>query len=374
MISILPEDLHDDIPTGFNVAGHVGKQIFEPLPFCLRTQLTRKSKAHLNLRDRYLPYKKVIAQVLVDKNPQIKTVINKVDNVGDESEFRTFQYEVLAGEGNMDVSVSENGCTFEFNYAKVYWNSKLEYEHGRLVDMFNPGEVVCDVMAGIGPFAVPAGKKGVLVWANDMNPESYHYLKKAIDKNKVSPFHVSPMFRCKVLTRPQVSQFVRPFCEDGRVFVHKAADSVLSASQNGEFAVVPAPRPKSKSLPPVEPKRVPIPPTISHFVMNLPATAIEFLGHYRGIYAGHEDLFTPNTMTKLPMVHVHCFSFKADDETPLIDICQRITKYIGFEMKHGDPENEGEVSIHDVRNVSPSKRMFCASFRIPREVAFAARS
>ena len=165
---------------------------------------------------------------------------------------------MLAGDGNMDVSVSENGCTFEFNYAKVYWNSKLEYEHGRLVDMFNPGEVVCDVMAGIGPFAVPAGKKGVLVWANDMNPESYHYLKKAVEKNKVS-------------------QFVRPFCEDGRVFVHQAADSVLSASQNGEFATVPAPRPKSKSLPPAEPKRVPIPPTVSHFVMNLPPPPISAL-------------------------------------------------------------------------------------------------
>lgn len=108
--------------------------------------------------------------------------------------------------------------------------------------------------------------------------------------------------------------------------------------------------------------------------MNLPATAIEFLGHYRGVYAEHEDLFSPLTEAKLPMVHVHCFSYKADDDTPIIDICQRITKYLGFEMKHGDPENEGEVAIHDVRNVSPSKRMFCASFRIPREVAFAARS
>lgn len=105
--------------------------------------------------------------------------------MGSESEFRTFQYEVLAGPDDMDVSVSENGCTFEFNYAKVYWNSKLEYEHGRLVEMFKPGEVVCDVMAGIGPFAVPAGKKGVIVWANDMNPESYHYLKKAVERNKV---------------------------------------------------------------------------------------------------------------------------------------------------------------------------------------------
>jgi hypothetical protein len=25
MQSILPEELHDDIPTGFNVAGHVGR-------------------------------------------------------------------------------------------------------------------------------------------------------------------------------------------------------------------------------------------------------------------------------------------------------------------------------------------------------------
>ncbi|KAM7222251.1 putative undecaprenyl pyrophosphate protein [Rhypophila decipiens] len=337
MTSILPEDLHDDIPAGFNMAGHV---------------------AHLNLRERYLPYKKIIAQVLLDKNPQIRTVINKVDTVGSESEFRTFQYEVLAGPDDMDVSVSESGCTFEFNYAKVYWNSKLEHEHARLVDMFQPGEVVCDVMAGIGPFAVPAGKKGVIVWANDMNPESHFYLKKAIEKNKVTPF-------------------VRPFCDDGRFFIHKAADSVLAASQAGENIVIPAPRPKRKNgvtpLTP-EPKRIPIPPTISHFVMNLPATAIEFLGHYRGIYAGHEDLFAPHTEAKLPMVHVHCFSFKADDDTPIVDICERITKYLGFEVKHGDPEREGEVAIHDVRNVSPSKRMFCASFRIPREVAFAARS
>ncbi|KAK0618568.1 Met-10+ like-protein-domain-containing protein [Bombardia bombarda] len=341
MSSILPDELHGDIPAGFNTAGHV---------------------AHLNLRDRYLPYKKVIAEVLLDKNPQITTVINKVDNVGTESEFRTFQYEVLAGPDDLQVKVTEGGCLFDFDYAKVYWNSKLETEHRRLIDLFQPREVVCDVMAGIGPFAVPAGKKGVFVWANDMNPESFYYLKDAIEKNKVS-------------------QFVRPFCEDGRTFILKAADLVVDAANKGECAIMPGKRPTrtktaagGPTAPTPEPTRIPIPATISHFVMNLPASAIEFVGCYRGLYAGHEALFEPATATKLPLIHVHCFSYKADDETPLNDICQRITKELGFPMRPGNPDVEGEVAIHDVRDVAPAKRMFCASFRLPRELAFASRS
>lgn len=117
----------------------------------------------------------------------MKTVINKVDNVGADDEFRTFSYEVLAGPDDMLVEVSEAGCIFKFNYSKVYWNSKLGTEHHRIASLFNPGEVVVDVMAGIGPFAVPAGKKGVFVWANDKNPESYQWLEEAIRRNKVWP-------------------------------------------------------------------------------------------------------------------------------------------------------------------------------------------
>lgn len=46
---------------------------------------------------------------------------------------------------------------------KVYWNSRLETEHKRLVDTFKAGQVVVDVMAGIGPFAIPAAQKGCKV-------------------------------------------------------------------------------------------------------------------------------------------------------------------------------------------------------------------
>lgn len=54
--------------------------------------------------------------------------------------------------------------------AQVYWNSRLEREHQRLVAAFAPGEVVLDVMAGIGPFAIPAAQKGCTVCGRAARP------------------------------------------------------------------------------------------------------------------------------------------------------------------------------------------------------------
>lgn len=342
MTSILPEDAQGEIPVGFAIVGHV---------------------AHLNLRDEYLPYKKVIAEVLIDKNPGIKTVINKVDDVGTHSEFRTFAYEVLAGPDDMDVEISEGDCIFKFNYAKVYWNSRLQTEHKRLVESFHPGEVVCDVMAGVGPFAIPAGKKGVFVCANDLNPESYAAMKDAVKRNKVD-------------------NFVHPFCEDGHTFIKSTADDLLALTASGENTItIPSKTRRSRtnpaSTPIPAPKIITIPQTISHFVMNLPATAISFLPSFSGLYAGSEALFAPNTETKLPMVHVHCFSTKSDDNVKeSLEIAERVSKELGVEMRVGKEEEMGEenvVFVREVRDVAPKKRMFCASFRVPREVAFRSR-
>lgn len=183
-----------------------------------------------------------------------------------------------------------------------------------------------------------------------------------------------------------MSSFVRPFNADGRVFTYQAADGVLAASQAGEAAVIPSKQkfsrndPKAKRPPPTV---IPIPPTISHFVMNLPASAIEFLPHYRGLYTGHEDLFAPHTDTKLPVIHAHCFALKSDDETPRLDVCERVSRELGFAMQWDGVKDgpsgqvgeieEGKVAVHLVRDVAPAKSMYCASFRLPAEVAFAPR-
>lgn len=52
-------------------------------------------------------------------------------------------------------------------------------------------------MAGVGPFSIPAAKKGAFVYANDLNPCSYQWLCENIKLNKVSapppPFFLLPL-------------------------------------------------------------------------------------------------------------------------------------------------------------------------------------
>lgn len=89
-----------------------------------------------------------------------------------------FTVYVCAGEETFVTEVSQHGLRFRLDFSTVFWNSRLENEHRRLVEAhFRPGEVVADIMAGIGPFAVPAAKAGCTVYANDLNPESFRWLQ-----------------------------------------------------------------------------------------------------------------------------------------------------------------------------------------------------
>ncbi|RUP49198.1 Met-10+ like-protein-domain-containing protein [Jimgerdemannia flammicorona] len=79
--AILPEDL-GEVPSSFTVTGHI---------------------AHMNLRDEFLPWKTLIGQIILDKNRNITSVVNKLDVI--DSTFRNFRMEVLAGEDNMIAEV-----------------------------------------------------------------------------------------------------------------------------------------------------------------------------------------------------------------------------------------------------------------------------
>jgi tRNA (guanine37-N1)-methyltransferase len=77
----------------------------------------------------------------------------------------------------------------------------------------------------------------------------------------------------------------------------------------------------------------------------------------------------------LPIVHCYCFGPKNDlnddPESKVAKqiICKELSEKIGFEIT---PETK-DVEIFDVRDVAPKKRQYCASFRLPAEVAFRKR-
>ena len=279
-------------------------------------------------------------------------MINKIEDVGSTNIYRTFPYEVLAGPDDMNVTASFSGCEFRFNFAKVYWNQRLNTEHERLIGKFQEGEAVCDVMAGVGPFAVPAGKKRVFVLANDLNPDSNAGLTYAIQKNKVE-------------------QFVAAECMDGRNFIRHATKELSTRDVSVIITRKPkvARRHRGTSPPGRAPsKTLNAPKTFQHYVMNLPASAVEFLDAFRGIYTGRSQEFAPHKETKLSMIHVYCFSKQQETEEEDKEVvCEMISKHLGHKISPDTPDTE----IYFVRRVSPKKLMFCASFRLPPEIAFA---
>ena len=70
---------------------------------------------------------------------------------------------MIAGIDSTETEVIQHGAKFRLDFARVYWNSRLETEHKRLVSLFSPEDSVADIMAGIGPFAVPAAQRGCQV-------------------------------------------------------------------------------------------------------------------------------------------------------------------------------------------------------------------
>jgi tRNA (guanine37-N1)-methyltransferase len=172
--------------------------------------------------------------------PRIQTVVNKV--VAISNEFRVPKFEILAGKNDMVTEVKQYGATFKLDYGLVYWNSRLEHEHIRLVSLFKKGDVICDMFAGIGPFSVPAGQKGCIVYANDLNPDSVHYLKINAKINKVEDYIFTHNMDARVFMQnlmiapdPEAkSQFAAANCSSGET-VSANEHSMPNDNNNGTF-------------------------------------------------------------------------------------------------------------------------------------------
>ncbi len=95
---------------------------------------------------------------------------------------------MIAGSNDLNVTLKESNANFTFNFAEVYWNSRLQMEHHRIISLISDDLtasiltyssikddsssmmkntpiyreqqkpiIIADMMAGVGPFSIPLG-------------------------------------------------------------------------------------------------------------------------------------------------------------------------------------------------------------------------
>ena len=55
--------------------------------------------------------------MILDKNPQLRTIVNKVGSI--ENEYRVFQMECIAGKPDYVTDVVQHGNRFRLNFSEV---------------------------------------------------------------------------------------------------------------------------------------------------------------------------------------------------------------------------------------------------------------
>lgn len=298
--AIIPEDLEP--PTSYSKIGHI---------------------LHINLKDNLLPYKTSIAQIYMDKVPGCRTVINKAQSI--DNIFRNFQIDLLMGDADYQVQVKENGVMFDFDFSTVYWNPRLSSEHERLVKLLKPNDFLYDIFAGVGPFAVPAGKKRVNVLANDLNPHSFKWLEHNVKKNKVS-------------------NYVTSFNKDGRDFILQDI--------------------KNNLLERIEKRDVEMIEYSIHITMNLPGLAATFLDAFVGLLKNNEKGIKSSSSIPKPVCHCYCFVKGIED--PKIMAQSLAEENLGIKLLEGKTLQ----GIHFVRNVAPNKNMMRVDIILTSELLF----
>ena len=128
--------------------------------------------------------KQDIAGALMEAHRNIKAVFRKKSEVRGEARVRALEH--LAGEGRSETLHREHGLMLKLDVTKVYFSPRLAYERQRVLKQVKDGEVIVDLFAGIGPFALLFAKyRRVKVYAIDINPEAIRYLKENIALNKL---------------------------------------------------------------------------------------------------------------------------------------------------------------------------------------------
>ncbi|AMQ17998.1 tRNA (guanine(37)-N1)-methyltransferase Trm5b [Thermococcus peptonophilus] len=157
----VPKELRSLLPSSFDIIGDI---------------------AIIELPEELIEYGKAIGEAILKVHRHIKAVFAKGSKVS--GEYRVRELIHLAGEKRTETLHRENGIRLKLDVAKVYFSPRLATERMRVFEKVQPGEIIFDMFAGVGPYSILLAKKAKLVFACDINPWAIKYLEENRKLNK----------------------------------------------------------------------------------------------------------------------------------------------------------------------------------------------
>jgi tRNA (guanine37-N1)-methyltransferase len=122
------------------------------------------------------------AEKILRSRPSLHSVVFASSEVC--GEYRTREFEVLAGRPTTRTEVIEYGHRFTVDLSKAYFSARLSSERQRILEQVAGNETVLDMFAGVGPFAITLAARAVIVVASDINPQAIILMLENCTRNR----------------------------------------------------------------------------------------------------------------------------------------------------------------------------------------------
>ena len=122
------------------------------------------------------------ANKILASRPSLHTIVYAKGEVS--GEYRTREFEVLAGTPTTRTEVIEYGHHFHVDLRAAYFSARLSSERQRILNQTGSNEMVLDMFAGVGPFAITLAGRAALVVACDLNRQAVELMLENIAQNR----------------------------------------------------------------------------------------------------------------------------------------------------------------------------------------------
>ena len=124
------------------------------------------------------------AERILRSRPSLHTVLHAESEV--TGKYRTRRFTVLAGTPTTRTQVTEHGHHFTIDLATAYFSARLATERQRILAQTRENEIVLDMFAGVGPFAITLAARTASVIAFDINPQAILLMLENLAQNRIS--------------------------------------------------------------------------------------------------------------------------------------------------------------------------------------------